>query len=326
MAAPQSPSPITRATLSSCAARQLSISPAQSEAVIKPRTASIAKLLSLACWVLVFTSPTNAQKNKKGAEQLPPTMARTTTRHETARLSFGGTVNILGAPAGSITIQGWQRNEVEVTADIELHAATPADLDRLAMLNNFVFDVDTDHIRILTTGTHDAKFMKRVAKNFPKTLLGLPWKIDFHINVPAMTDLEIDNGVGPIKLAGVEGAIRLTALQTDADLSLTGGYVSGIIQRGALHIDVPARSWHGLGATIQLAAGTLDVSLLPGFSADIDATVLRLGEIKNSYPLLTSRETNSITSRLLRARAGAGGAKLSFTVGDGTIEIRQARQ
>ena len=295
--------------------------------MIKPRTLfAIATGLWLFICAIIFTSSNAAQKNKKIAEQLPPTLARTTTRHETARLSFGGTVNIVGAPAGSITIEGWQRNEVDVTADIELHAATPADLDRLAAVNNFVFDADTDHIRILTTGTHDVKFMKQVGKNFPKNLFGLPWKIDFRIKVPAMTDLEIDNGVGPIKLTGVEGAMRLTALQSDADLSLTGGYVSGIIQRGTVHVDVPARSWHGLGATIQVAAGKLDVSLLPGFSADIDATVLRLGEIQNSYPSLAPRENNSITPRVVRARAGAGGAKLSFTVGDGTIEIRQVGQ
>src|SRR5205807_7739336 len=106
-------------------------------------------------------------------------------------------------------------------------------------------------------------------KTFPKTLFGLPWKIDFHLKVPALTDLEIDSGTGRIKLSGVEGATRLTAFRSDAQLSLTGGYFSGIIQRGAVNLTIPVRSWHGLGATWQLAAGTLDVALAPGFSGDI---------------------------------------------------------
>jgi hypothetical protein len=127
-----------------------------------------------------------------------------------------------------------------------------------------------------------------------------------------------------VKLAGVEGAMRLNALQSDADLSLTGGYFSAIIQRGAVKVTIPARSWHGLGASLQLAGGTLDVSLWPGFSGEVDATVLRLGEIINSYPTLEPRERSPITPRLLQGRAGAGGARLSFTVGDGKIEIRQA--
>lgn len=264
-----------------------------------------------------------AQKDNKPVPATS-TVARTINRHESHRLSYGGTVTILGAPTGSITIEGWDRNEFDLTAEIELHAPTDADLDLLARVNNFAVDVDTNHIRIVTTGTHDKKFMRQVAKNFPKTLFGLPWKIDFHLKVPALTDLEIDSGTGPIKLSGVEGAARLTAFQSDAQLSLTGGYFSGIIQRGAVNVTIPARSWHGLGASLQLAGGTLDVALASGFSGDIDASVLRFGEIKNSYPGLTPREGGGITARLMQARAGAGGAKVSFTVGDGTIAIKSA--
>ncbi len=263
-----------------------------------------------------------AQKDNKQPAPTTTSVARTINRHERYRLLYGGTVTILGAPTGSITIEGWDRNEVDLTADIELHAPTDADLDLLARINNFAVDVDTNHIRIMTSGTHDKKFMRQVAKNFPKTLFGLPWKIDFHLRVPALTDLEIDSGTGPIKLTGVEGATRLTAFQSDAQLTLTGGYFSGIIQRGAVSVTIPVRSWHGLGASLQLAGGTLDVAVAPGFSGDIDANVLRLGEIKNSYPGLAPREGGGITPRLVQARAGAGGAKVSFVVGDGTIAIK----
>jgi len=247
---------------------------------------------------------------------------RTITRHEAHRLPYGGTVSIVGAPVGSITIEGWNRSEIDVSAEIELHGPTNADLDLLATVNNFIVDVDTIHIRIITSGTHDKKYMRAVAKKFPKNLFGLPWKVDFHIRVPELTDIEIDAGIGPLKISGVEGAMRVNALQSDAQFSLTGGYFSGIIQRGAVSVTVPARSWHGLGMTLQLAGGTLDVLLASGFSGDIDATVLRLGEIKNSYSGLDPREGNAANPRLLEGRAGSGGAKLSFTVGDGTLTIR----
>lgn len=228
----------------------------------------------------------------------------------------------MGPPAGSITVEGWPRSEVDVSAEIKLNAPSPADLDRLAAVNSFVVDADTNHIRILTTGTHDKKFLKRVAKDFPKSLTNLPWTIDYHIKVPAMTGLEIDAGNGPIALRGVEGHIRVNALESEADLTLTGGEVSAIIQRGKVRVSIPSRSWHGLGASISLASGNLDIALLPGFSGDINAVVLRLGEIRNTYPNLEPRERNSITPRSIRARAGSGGGTLSFTVGDGIIQIR----
>jgi len=41
-------------------------------------------------------------------------MTRTTARHENYRLPFGGTVTVLGAPMGSITIEGWQKNEIDI--------------------------------------------------------------------------------------------------------------------------------------------------------------------------------------------------------------------
>ena len=89
-----------------------------------------------------------------------------------------------------------------------------------------------------------------MAKDFPKSLLGLPWKIDYHIKVPAMTDLGIDSGNGPIKLSGVEGPIHLNALQSVADLSLTGSDVSVLIQTGTVNVSIPTRAWHGLNAEI----------------------------------------------------------------------------
>ncbi|MDX6290211.1 MAG: hypothetical protein QOH42_2010, partial [Blastocatellia bacterium] len=246
---------------------------------------------------------------------------RTTTLHDTRRLGYAGAVTIVGAPAGSITIEGWQRSEVEVNAEVELRAPTAADLDRLALINGFAIDEDANHIRIITTGTHDKKYLKRVAKDFPKSLIGLPWKIDYRIKVPAMTDVSIDAGTGPIKVSGFEGMVRINAVESVADLSLTGSDLSVIIQKGAVNFTVPARAWHGLRAEIKLASGKLAVDLMPGFSGDIDADVLRVGEVKSAFPGLEPRERNSIGPRSVRARAGNGGAMLTFTVGDGTIEI-----
>src|ERR1044072_2509679 len=97
--------------------------------------------------ILVLFIPLYSQQKAAPEVQL---LTRTTTRRETARFSYGGTVTLIAAPRGSVTVEGWQRNEVEVTANIELKAPTEADLDQLAKVNNFVFDADLNHISILT--------------------------------------------------------------------------------------------------------------------------------------------------------------------------------
>jgi hypothetical protein len=253
-------------------------------------------------------------------------LKRTSTRHEIRRFSYGGTVTLIAAPRGSVTIEGWTRNEVELTAEIELQGPTEADLDQLATVNGFVFDEDLNHLSILTTGTHDRTFMKRSAKNFPKKLLNMPWKIDYRLRVPVNTDLEVNAGHGTVKLSGIEGALRVSATESDTALMLTGGVVSTTVTAGSINFTIPARSWRGSGADIRIAAGTINVDLPPGFSGDIDADVLRTGKIVNTYDALQAREKPGITERTVRARAGAGGPFFKFTVGDGVVNIRKAPQ
>ena len=276
--------------------------------------------------VFVFTSPTQGtatygQSIKPAAP--PPVLKRSTTRYETRRFAYGGTITIVGPPQGSITIEGWQKNEVEINADIEWQANTEQDLALLAAIDNFVLDEDADHLRIVTTGTHDKAFMRKVGKRFPKALMGMPWRIDYRIKVPMVTDLEINTGNGPLKLAGVEGAMRVTALESNAILSLTGGSVMVTVGRGSIKLEVPTRSWRGAGVEAQLALGELTVRLPAGFNADINADILRTGTIANEYPALVPRERAGSTARSLKASTGSGGATLSFTVGDGTISIKQ---
>lgn len=288
---------------------------------MKRTTSSVAVAFFITLFIALSTSAISAQQEKKEPAK-GPLVTRTTARHERVRLPFGGTLSISGAPAGSITIEGWDRSEVEIEASIELQAPTAADLDLLAMVNTFVVDEDVNHIRILTSGTHDRAFMKRSAKNFPKALIGLPWKIDFHFKIPQLTDVDIDAGTGAIAISGVEGALHLNAVKSDADLALTGGLVSVLVQTGSVNLRIPARSWRGLGAEVRMAAGKMNVQLLPGFSADINATVLRFGSINVAFPDVKPREKDGITARSVRGRAGSGGATLDLTVGDGTIDIK----
>ena len=263
-----------------------------------------------------------AQQKKTPDPNRPLQLTRTTIRHESHRLAYGGTVTIVGAPAGSITIEGWPRNEVDISAEIQLRADTEADLDLLAAVNGFLVDDDSNHIRVLSLGTHDKAYM-RTAKKFPKTLLGLPWKIDYRIRVPILTDLEINAGRGPISLAGVEGNMRLSAVESETSLKLSGGDLAATIAVGKLTLSVPSRSWRRGGADIRMALGDVTVEIPPGFNGDLDADILRIGQIDNSYLGMEAREKPGLTPQILRGRAGAGGALLKVTVGEGRINIKK---
>lgn len=265
-------------------------------------------------------------EEKKGAPvvaQAAPLLKRTTTRHEVRRLGFGGSLTIYGAPVGSVTIEGWSKGEVEITAEVEQSADTEENLNRLAALNSFALEEDMNHLRLTTVGVHDRKYLKRAARDLPKGLAAMPWKIDYHVRVPASVDLELYTGQGALTITGVEGALRINAGDGPADFTLAGGDVEATLRSGKVSIRIPTRSWRGRGMSVRLASGELNVELSAGFSGDVDAEVLRAGRVENSYAGLAQREQTLATERSLKGRAGQGGAPLSFTLGEGTIRIMQ---
>jgi hypothetical protein len=288
------------------------------------------KSLSASALVLIALSlsfPIAVSPQKKTPEPpKPPQLLRAINKHEVRRFAYGSTLTVVGAPAGSITIEGWARSEIDVSAEIQLRANTEADLDLLAAVNNFGIDEDMNHIRILTTGTHDKAFMRLAAKKFPKTLLGLPWKIDFRIRVPQATDLDINAGRGAVTIAGVEGNIRLSAAESDAKLQLAGGTFSATIGLGNLNLSIPVRSWRGVGGEVRLAAGEITIEVPPGFNGDLNADILRSGQITDSFGELAPREKPGLTPQIVKARAGSGGAFFQLTVGDGAIYIKKREE
>jgi hypothetical protein len=272
-----------------------------------------------------FSLPTAALSQTKNTPppNLPPLLTRTTSKHELRRFGYGGTLSVIGAPAGSITIEGWSRGEVDISAEIQLSAATEADLDLLAKVNTFGLDEDMNHLRVLSTGTHDKEFMRVVAKKFPKALMGLPWRIDYRIKVPAAIDLDINAGRGAITISGVEGNIRLSAAESETKLQLAGGTVSATVAVGKVNLNISKKSWRGVGAEIRVAVGQINLELPPGFNGDLNAEVLRVGAIVDSYGELAPREKPGITPQTVRARAGSGGAFFHLVVGDGGIVVKK---
>ena len=81
-------------------------------------------------FILLFTLATLLPGPLRGTQTSKQTTAapniqlltRSTRRRENSRFNYGGTVTLVGAPRGSVTVEGWNRNEVEVTADIEWKA------------------------------------------------------------------------------------------------------------------------------------------------------------------------------------------------------------
>jgi len=260
------------------------------------------------------------------AQTAPQLIKRTTYKSDSLEFGAGGTVSIIGAPNGSIEIEGWSKNEIEIAAEIEVQGATEADLSKLAEVNGFVLDESFGHVRIISIGTHDKDYMKRKAKKFPKNLLGLPFRVDYKIKLPRYCDLNIDGGNGDLSIGNVDGNMKIKYLNSNAVFNLVGGAINATIGGGTVDVTIPTRGWRGRFADIQLANGTMNVWLPLSFNAQIDASILRTGQIENSFAALKPRTRAKFTEKSISAKSGTGGVPLNFTVGDGMLKISELKK
>ena len=149
-----------------------------------------------------------------------------------------------------------------------MQAATEADLALLAKVNGFVIDDTFGKIRIISVGTFDKRYVKKIGKKFPKHLLGTPFRIDYKIKVPLYTDLEINGGKGDFTLSNVDGAMRINFLESNAKFNLIGGSLDATFGNGTVDVEIATRSWRGRGDEFQLANGTMNVFMPLNFNAE----------------------------------------------------------
>ena len=259
--------------------------------------------------------------------QTPKMLTRTTTKSDRFDFGAGGTLVVIGAPKGSISVEGWNNREVEISAEIVVEGANEADLDRLSKVIGFSLEESMGRVGVISVGTNDKKYLKRVDKNFPKELLKNSYRIDYVIRVPRYCDLQIDGGSGDLVVSGVEGSLKVNYLETNAKLDLVGGGLLAVFGKGDVEISVPSRSWRGRFADVQLASGNMVLNLPAGLNADFDASILRTGRIENSFSEFKPRvRKQEFTETSIVAKSGTGGVPLKFSVGDGTMKIVQDKK
>ncbi len=272
------------------------------------------QLIFLATCIALFSFVTFAQT--------PQMLKRTITKTDSFEFGAGGTVAVSGAPNGSIRIVGTNKNEIEVTAEIELQATNEADLAKLIAVTGFVPDETIGRAGIISYGTYNKLGDKKNWKKFPKNLMSLPMRIDYVIHVPRYCDLEIGGGKGDLSISDVQGSMRINFLETNADIAVIGGATNVTVGSGKVNVAFGVNGWRGRSADINLGAGDLNIKLPTTMSAEIDATILRNGSIENLLSVLKPRNRKvPFTDKSIIAKAGVGGASLKFTVGDGTLKM-----
>jgi hypothetical protein len=114
--------------------------------------------------------------NMAAVAQTKTLIKRTNYKTETIEFGVGGTISIIGAPNGSIKVEGWQKNAVEISAEVEMQADSEADLAELAKVNGFAIDNDFGQHSHYERRHARQKLSKARGEKVPKRLVEMPLK------------------------------------------------------------------------------------------------------------------------------------------------------
>lgn len=222
----------------------------------------------------------------------------------TLPLASGGTFSLANVN-GSIEVEGWSREEVQITA---LQTTRAGSVEKSGVKIEVLTRLDGITVRTI----------------YPEGE-GVDVGVEYHVRVPHRVRLE--------SVATVNGSVRVRAVDGSGALRTVNGNIE--FYDGAGHFD--ARSTNGniymelrhLGdtraegdapATIETINGTVVLALPSQTNSDLDIRSLN-GDFSSELPVERSA---SAGGRQLRCRLGTGGRKLRIQTMNGAVRLLMA--
>ncbi len=243
------------------------------------------------------------------------------------RLAPGGTLDLSNVN-GSITIEAWDRSEIEVRAD--KIAKSPNEDEANKALQRLKVFVDSKPSRL------------RVEAKFPHQHNGvLGWlsgrnvetKVEFKVHIPREVNLEIENVNGAISLTGGKGEISLVTVnggvtasdaQGNVKLESTNGGIEAVRTRGVLS----AATINGrveaqlieLGAgkiSLESTNGGISLELPASARANLSASTTN-GHVSCDFEVDGTKKRSRIEGTL-----NGGGPEIELDTVNGSISISE---
>lgn len=215
------------------------------------------------------------------------------------RLS-GRAIEIDGRQNGSIRVQGWDGNDVKVTA--RLQANGESDADAQALLKD---------IRITSDG-------RRVSAEGPNNDRGYRsgWAASYVVMVPRRFDLSLDAYNGSLGVDGVTGKLELSTHNGSVTLTDVGGDVHARTQNGSLNVQLAGTSWSGDGLDAVTQNGSVRLAVPASYAATLETGTVN-GRINTDIPITVQGRI----TRQLSVPLNGGGKTIRAMTTNGSVNI-----
>lgn len=242
---------------------------------------------------------------------LTATLAFAETRTEPPRsfpLKAGGYLSLENVN-GDVTIEGWPKDEVSITA---VKKGDGKVLDRIEI----VIDVDK----------HKGKDWIDIETDYSDSTSGFlgflksSGSVDYAIKAPAgviLEDIELVNG--NLRVSGIKGSLSLSTV--NGSITATGMSGSAWAETVNGNLDLSFEKM-GDGQTVDLESvnGAIVLRLPATASARVEAETLN-GDIANEFGLAVEKE--DWIGRSMEGLIGPGGARITLETVNGSIDIQK---
>ena len=207
-------------------------------------------------------------------------------------------VDIDAGANGGISVEGWDRNEIELRARVWAYASSESRAE--AMVEDIRIDVRNGRIRA----------------DGPDQGRRESWGVSYELRVPSDTDLDLETLNGGIGIANVTGDTRFRAVNGGVHLERMAGRVEGRTTNGGLHVELDGDRWAGGGLDVRTTNGAVTLQIPDGYSADLETGTVN-GGIEVDFPVTVQGRIG----RTLNATLGDGGPPVKVATTNGGVRI-----
>lgn len=219
---------------------------------------------------------------------------------------------ILDNVNGGIEIEGWDKNEIDVYAEIKIKAPSKSKAEKLLRKLEFKVDAEEDRVEIY------AKRPRIRQVGFLSSIFGdkSTITIRYTVKVPSRTSLDIENTNGGIGVDDVEGAFDFRTVNGGIEIRSFRGEGEAKTVNGAIHCSIEMLPTDG-DLRLQTVNGGIDLRLPEGAGGSLEAKTVN-GRIDLDIDL---RETIRIKRSSVRGVIGDGDGAVFLKTVNGGISI-----
>lgn len=226
-----------------------------------------------------------------------PSFAITKDFNQSYPLEPGGSFELQNVN-GTVDVQGWDKNEVEVHA-VKTAKRNESDLERVSI------DVDARPGAVT------------VSTRYPQNE-GVEVAVEYTVHIPRRAHVgHLGTINGSLRIVGVADVEDLHTVNGDIEVYGASGNVHARTTNGNLHLELEHLLRGSTGATAETTNGSVLLAVPSNIQADLEALCLN-GNFLSELPMRTQ---GSLRPREIRGKLGRGGIPIHLRTVNGAIRV-----